>query len=608
MAVTDEKMFFSYQEMTAAISGLYKKVVIGILNRSKQIISECVFEAAENRQCLPSYDARLFEYCELTIENYRNILKTECNNAAGSREEGIWGGIVDIITSRIKMFEERLETNHRYVGNPVLQEKKAVLEKSVRTFADGFENWKNRYAEDMNSDCCTCLPGTDGKYLADGNRCLLQYIDNICNNIESTCFPRFYEFYASTLKFALYGLNDMQLREEARFYHGMLFEERDVLSMIVNVQLPKLKSGNTVNGCEAQIAVICDAYEQLEKRAAEIDRLNKTQDKKLKAPYSNDEMITLMCEKLAAYKNELAEKLTVDASNAIAEIEKFDNMIAEFVKSNVIAETKKNADSVVYDFNKKSFLAKAVTADICNEFLRLIRFYDGNKANFAKEVIGDSREAAIIEGVAESIKIKRESLNEMMSDFFEKTKEFVEKYLTEADALYEKNVNNEDVVFFADILKKNPPKEIECIKKVVIAFINDGNYLNDINKINTRYAKGLNKLISTYKRESLLYEVSTFEEIIKYSIEVMRESSNSGTQMFVEKTNKTYSEIVKTLAKYGITVIKPLIKSNFDAKEHEVLTAEVLEGYAKGEIIKVLNCGYKQDGEVLLRANVVAAK
>jgi len=46
----------------------------------------------------------------------------------------------------------------------------------------------------------------------------------------------------------------------------------------------------------------------------------------------------------------------------------------------------------------------------------------------------------------------------------------------------------------------------------------------------------------------------------------------------------------------------------FNGKEHEVLIAETSEGFAKGEIIKVINPGYKRGDFILTRANVIAAK
>ena len=46
----------------------------------------------------------------------------------------------------------------------------------------------------------------------------------------------------------------------------------------------------------------------------------------------------------------------------------------------------------------------------------------------------------------------------------------------------------------------------------------------------------------------------------------------------------------------------------FNGREHEVLMAEVKEGFKKGEIIKTLNKGYRFNDQIILKANVVACK
>jgi molecular chaperone GrpE (heat shock protein) len=89
---------------------------------------------------------------------------------------------------------------------------------------------------------------------------------------------------------------------------------------------------------------------------------------------------------------------------------------------------------------------------------------------------------------------------------------------------------------------------------------------------------------------------------------LLRESDDEGTGRFTEAADKAWGGIAKVLRAHNIGLIKPKPKDMFDAKEHEVLTAEKHEGYKKGEIIKLINSGYRQNGEVLLRANVVAAR
>ena len=58
----------------------------------------------------------------------------------------------------------------------------------------------------------------------------------------------------------------------------------------------------------------------------------------------------------------------------------------------------------------------------------------------------------------------------------------------------------------------------------------------------------------------------------------------------------------------GIEIIDPKPKDIFVAKEHDVLMAERVEGYKKGEIVKVMTKGYKNGNLVYIRSSVIAAK
>ena len=67
------------------------------------------------------------------------------------------------------------------------------------------------------------------------------------------------------------------------------------------------------------------------------------------------------------------------------------------------------------------------------------------------------------------------------------------------------------------------------------------------------------------------------------------------------------TELTAVLSRNGVEIIAPEPHDAFDGKAHEVMMAEPHEGFRKGEIVKVMNSGYRQDGVVLMRANVIAA-
>ena len=120
--------------------------------------------------------------------------------------------------------------------------------------------------------------------------------------------------------------------------------------------------------------------------------------------------------------------------------------------------------------------------------------------------------------------------------------------------------------------------------------------------------KKVAKLEFNYKKEQLLFEITTFKELLNYSIERLKQSTDMNILMYIQVVEEANSMINTTLASVEIKTIDPPAKTSFTAKEHEVLMTQVEAGYQKGEIIKVANPGYHQNGQVLIRASVVVAR
>ena len=116
------------------------------------------------------------------------------------------------------------------------------------------------------------------------------------------------------------------------------------------------------------------------------------------------------------------------------------------------------------------------------------------------------------------------------------------------------------------------------------------------------------KKIIKFLREHLLFEMSTYEEIINYSVSKLRESQEDFIITYVKEIDALTHSIEEILKAYKIEFIHPNPHEKFNGKEHEVLMAEVREGFQKGEIIKTMNKGYMLDGQIILKANVIAGK
>ena len=133
-------------------------------------------------------------------------------------------------------------------------------------------------------------------------------------------------------------------------------------------------------------------------------------------------------------------------------------------------------------------------------------------------------------------------------------------------------------------------------------------YSDKLNKAITNITAKTEKASFRFKKETLLYEISTYEEILYYSVTRLRESSLPEVAAAVTILDDTFLALEALLAENGITPIRPAAHEAFNGREHEVLTAEEQEGFAKGEIIKTMTSGYKLGDQVILRANVIAAR
>lgn len=112
----------------------------------------------------------------------------------------------------------------------------------------------------------------------------------------------------------------------------------------------------------------------------------------------------------------------------------------------------------------------------------------------------------------------------------------------------------------------------------------------------------------TYLRTELLFELRTFEEIVEYSLKKLIEIEMEVVDPIVEIMEKTVKDTRKALEMIDIVFIEPKSHDKFNGKIHEIMLAEVEDGFSKGEIIKCSGIGYSINEQVILRANVIAAR
>jgi molecular chaperone GrpE (heat shock protein) len=174
---------------------------------------------------------------------------------------------------------------------------------------------------------------------------------------------------------------------------------------------------------------------------------------------------------------------------------------------------------------------------------------------------------------------------------------------------------------FAEFVSKldqtdgNEPNMPQYLRKVLAESIKTG-LTQSTERITNNAAKTENALTrktAKFKSEHILYEMSTFEEILHYSVSRLRNAEIDGeTDDFI----KTYTAVIdaehnallRVLKAVGVEIIRPEQRDIFNGREHEALVAESNPEFKKGEIIKVVNNGYRHNGVILVRATVIAAK
>ncbi len=267
-----------------------------------------------------------------------------------------------------------------------------------------------------------------------------------------------------------------------------------------------------------------------------------------------------------------------------------------------------NYRKLVYEISKRS----AACVEIANDFVRLFEHLI-LEYRFNREALEQNE---IIKGIAETIDIKLESINEGISILTDESKKLI------ADLISYKNLTDEEFsVIYEDCFRLFVQKMSEEINqdKDLIELINESfaesllqsPYQNCYNR-NKRFfstaSQSYKKFFLKFYKESLFAEITTFEELMNYSVSYLRNADDQAVLRFVQAMDEAFLELEDICKRNDFILIRPEPHSPFDSKEHEILTAESNPDFAKGQVIKLVNTGFKNEETVILRANIIAAR
>ncbi len=387
------------------------------------------------------------------------------------------------------------------------------------------------------------------------------------------CIDDIYKVYFSAVKNCFVQLNDINLRKITSFYYEALKQEREALSIIIKVQADVLEKKIQVMEDEVIVQSVLmrlrEGYQHLSKQ---IDVMEKTFKEAVVYEKFINKFDKRVINKIADFFKNAEKK----SENSKKHFDYCNSAFLKIIKDNY--EEVKMIEKIENEVEEILFFSEKVIS----KFQTIYDFWNTNKKNYQQTNFKE-----IIDGIAETVYIKIQNIRDGAGEFWEQVKKVI---------LEVRKIRKSDELF---ILCRNLSDDnIEKISSDFIDIFNE--YENKIDKVQ--------KMVFLLKKDNILFEVSTFEEIMNYSVSRMRNSENMYVEEFVQNMDFVYDELHQVLSIVGVDVIAPKPHDLFNGKEHEVIMAEKNENFKKGEVIKLMNSGYKDDNRVILRANIIAAK
>ena len=481
---------------------------------------------------------------------YRKIvLDTRIESGLSPNAKELIDGICEVLTSRLSQFFAKCPSG---LGSPVREEKIAIIENAVLGLWEKFESVEITQEE--------------------------QPLEKI------------YEIYTEELLGCLTNLDDLHSRKVAGFFMDLLEREWEELGNIIKVQVGALeeyiKDSKAASPVEKVLEMLREIYQYLGPVIEDYKKLLASQ-----RPHPKD---------FISFE---------DFSESLAEFGGEPAPVPEVFTKLLYWEVKKEAEKLLLGFSKAAYNIKLMTSGdilLAGEIKQIF-----TSLYSRLEAVAKNADNQILGGICETIEIKIASLSESIAEFEEAS----EKLIKEPGLLAQSFSPPEDVLMqVAGAVKLRWQKETPNEETVHMFFekcLEGVEYLplrELVDKLVLTLLQKAEKCLLDFKREVLLYEICTFEEIITYSATKLETSEDETVVSAAHMIRDVFKEIEVILKKNYITVIRPKVRSEFNAKEHEVLVAEKHEGFNKGEIIKVLTAGYLFKDSVILRANVVAAR
>ncbi|MDR2650364.1 MAG: nucleotide exchange factor GrpE [Clostridiales bacterium] len=590
---------------------LTRRTAGSLLLSVKFRVMDRIIEVAGKNSRLSGYDENVFTCYRRLMLLYSRAISVYERRGADLNNYSVKKFISDIcevINTRLNMFESQINGAGE---NPVAIERIKLLSAGVAYFMFSFNETEKSY-----KNARLRASELAGRFTPEYFNTYIEYIQN---DVLESFVKSNYAAYRKAIQACLISLNNLHSRKVLSYYYTLLTGESDVLAY-VSAQAAAVEhelthgAGDSPEAVKAFLDAVSEArsfyYTECRSLIAGFEKINDY------APPEPESMESLReaCGELLANSRLIAGKDYAEtASKYEADtrliIGCFENNAGLFIDQIMI---RADLSSLRVESERKitdwACRARQTAEAVASVFARQVSYYREQS-----ERLSILNENSIISGINETLIIKVEILAESTEAF--------EKHRQAVNGLADRDIPMND---------KERARLLEELFTVLSAQCFTATDNHDIIMNTFYYAAAETEPMNSYRRrvsdfckkeeekaekeirrfltDSVLYEISTFEEILQYSVTRLRESDNDYVKYYIDLIDENARIIETTLKKTGITMIRPNPHDNFNGKEHEVLMAESMEGFAKGEIIKCITSGYRLNSQILIRANIIAAK
>lgn len=375
----------------------------------------------------------------------------------------------------------------------------------------------------------------------------------------------------------------LSIREAAGPYLDHMLEQKKQLETLIFIQIDKVELQLGDGASSGLVGELIGILQEVYQRTLTVEhKIKEVQEEKVTA----DEIIDMRTMARIIEQNMLSRTPKVIKLLQVLEDNAKDSL--EELLTRVTNELDKLTHQTIKEIKEDSAPYQRLSSQILDLFDQAVEELSAIDLEYRTEV--GSR---IGQGIVETMKLKLEVLRERDTAYQESKKDI--------SLVEEKKLINIRAEFEASA---------QSILKEAIDGSNQG-FLSIQDKFKKRVdaIKGSHvKHDMAYLRNELLFEIRTFDEIVKHSVEKLIEYEESIAEPVIEIMKYVYDHSRKALNRSGILFLEPEPHERFDGKLHEIMMAEAQEGFEKGEVIKCQSIGYVKNGYVIMRANIIAAK